>query len=178
MNSKSVNNKLNKDFGGEDQETSRDVENNFSYWIEWTIVDTEKFEKKKMNKTKIARHVACVAGFKRGKPKFPLPLPLLMPATQATRHTLGRSRFDNHGQVHRPAVRCKANDGLLGRKWRYFRFFRHTFLYHTTYRIVCCIANTLQQMNRDKKTCRFPDCDDYLATESRCMLPLVNELVY
>ena len=139
---------------------------------------TQRSLKKKMDKTKIARHVACVAGFKRGKPKFPLPLPLLMPATQATRHTLGRSRFDNHGQVHRPAVRCKANDGLLGRKWRYFRFFRHTFLYHTTYRIVCCIANTLQQMNRDKKTCRFPGCDDYLATESRCMLPLVNELVY
>ena len=46
MNSKSVNNKLNKDFGGEDQETSRDVENNFSYWIEWTVVDTERFEKK------------------------------------------------------------------------------------------------------------------------------------
>ena len=137
MNSKSVNNKLNKDFGGEDQETSRDVENNFSYWIEWIIVDTEKFEKKK-NKTKIARHVACVAGFKRGKPKFPLPLPLLMPATQATRHTLGRSRFDNHGQVHRPAVRCKPNDGLLGRKWRYFRFFRHTLSYHIQNSLLYC----------------------------------------
>ena len=46
MNSKSVNNKLNKDFGGEDQETSHDVEDNFSYWIERTIVDTEKSEKK------------------------------------------------------------------------------------------------------------------------------------
>ena len=126
MNSKSVNNKLNKDFGAEDQETSHDVENNFPYWIEWTIVDTERSEKK-MNKTKIARHVACVRVFKRGKPKFPLPL--LMPATQATRHALGRSRFDNHGQVYRPAVRCKANDGLLGRKWRYFRFFRHTLSY-------------------------------------------------
>lgn len=46
MNSKSVNNKLNKDFGAEDQETSHDVENNFPYWIEWTIVDTERSEKK------------------------------------------------------------------------------------------------------------------------------------
>ena len=46
MNSKSVNNKLNKDFAGEDQETSHDVENNFSCWIEWTIRDTERSEKK------------------------------------------------------------------------------------------------------------------------------------
>lgn len=48
MNSKSVNNKLNKDLGGEHQETSHDAENNFSYWIEWTIVDTEMSEKKKL----------------------------------------------------------------------------------------------------------------------------------
>ena len=67
MNSKSVNNKLNKDFGAEDQETSHDVENNFPYWIEWTIVDTERSEKK-VNKTKIARHVACVQALKGGSP--------------------------------------------------------------------------------------------------------------
>ena len=73
MNSKSVNNKLNKDFGAEDQETSHDVENNFPYWIEWTIVDTERSEKKKMNKTKIARHGACVQALKGGSPNSPFP---------------------------------------------------------------------------------------------------------
>ena len=135
MNLKSVNNKLNKDFGAEDQETSHDVENNFPYWIEWTIVDTERSEKKnEENENCAARSLR--AGFKRGKPKFPLPL--LMPATQATRHALGRSRFDNHGQAYRPAVRCKANDGLLGRKWRYFRFFRHTLSYHIQNSLLYC----------------------------------------
>ena len=113
---------------------------------------TQRGLKTKMNKTKIARHVACVQALKGGSPNSPFPF-LCLPHRLRGTPWVGAALIimAKCTSLHYGARQTMGSWDENGDTLDF-----SAIPFHTTYRIVCCIANTLQQMNRDKKTCRFP----------------------